>query len=39
MVGYGRYGGGAIFYDEGGKEFAYGTGEGLSGRGRRMIGR
>ena len=38
MVGYGDYGRGAVFYDEGGEKFAYGTGEGLSGRGKRMIG-
>ena len=30
MVGYGGDGGGAVFYDEGGEELAYGTGEGLS---------
>ena len=30
MVGYSCDGGGAVLYDEGGEEFAYGTGEGLS---------
>ena len=37
MVGYGYYGGGAVLYDEGGAELTYGTGEGMSGRGRRVL--
>lgn len=35
MVGYNGDGRGAVFYDEGGKESAYGTGEGLSRSGGR----
>lgn len=39
MVGYGGDGSGAVFHDEGGEEFAYGTGEGLRRRDERIIGR